>query len=341
MKSPAAETGAGSSRVSDAADRLVLPAVAASAGFQKASRLVLDYLNRHMPMGFWSITRVENDRQTYLYLDDNDYGLRQGGSHPWRDSYCVHMAAGIAPRIAPDAQAVTAYAGARINKSAAIAAYAGAPIAEPDGKLFGAICGIDPRQRPELAAFGPVLDLLAELLSLALASDRALHLAERASTTALTKATTDALTGIHNRHGWEEKLTALDRDYATYADPTVIVIADLDNLKTVNDGPGGHAAGDDLLRNTAAVMRSHIRDHDFVARLGGDEFGVILTNCPTDLAPTLAGRISHALHDAGIPASLGWAPLTAGADAQRAVELADHAMYQVKTSRRTTAERNT
>jgi diguanylate cyclase (GGDEF)-like protein len=305
----------------------------AEAGFGAASQLVLDYLNEHMPMGFWSITRVENDRQTYLYLDDNTYGLSRGGSHPWQDSYCVHMVAGTTPRIAPDAQAVPAYASAGVNAAAPIAAYAGAPIAEPDGTLFGAICGIDPEQRPELAGFEPMLNLLSELLSLTLAGDRALHLAEHASTTALTAATTDALTGIHNRRAWDDMITTLDRDFDTYADPTVIVVIDLDNLKAVNDGPGGHAAGDELLRSAAAVMRSNLRDHDFLARLGGDEFGIILTSCPANLAPTLAERINHALDDAEVPASVGWSPLNTAGNAQLAIEMADHAMYQAKARR--------
>ena len=75
------------------------PAVTADTGFEAAAHLVLDYLNDQLPMGFWSITRVENDRQTYLYLDENTYDLHQGGSHPWPSSYCVRMVAGAAPRM--------------------------------------------------------------------------------------------------------------------------------------------------------------------------------------------------------------------------------------------------
>ena len=316
------------------ATNLTLPTLTASAGFNAAARLILDYLNTHVPMGFWSITRVENGRQTYLYLKDNSYGLTQGGSHPWEDSYCIHMAAGAAPRIAPDAQAVPAYAAARINQSARIATYAGAPIAEPDGTLFGAICGIDPDQRPELSAVGPVLNLLAELLSVTLASDRALMVAEHLATTALTRATTDSLTGIHNRLAWDRVIAALDRDYATYADPTVIVIVDLDNLKQVNDGPGGHTAGDQLLRDAARCMRGSIREDDFLARIGGDEFGIILTSTPAALAPDVALRIGDALDHAGVSASLGWSPLTPDATTHKAITLADQAMYQAKKHRK-------
>ena len=92
------------------------PVLAPNAGFDHAARLVLDYLHQQMPLAFWSVTRVENGRQSYLYLDpDNGYGLRQGDSHPWQDSYCIHMAAGTAPTVARDAQAVSLYAQAAVN----------------------------------------------------------------------------------------------------------------------------------------------------------------------------------------------------------------------------------
>ena len=52
------------------------------AGFRAASRIVLDYLNANMPMGVWTITRVANDRQTYLLVDGNDYGSAAGRESP-------------------------------------------------------------------------------------------------------------------------------------------------------------------------------------------------------------------------------------------------------------------
>ncbi len=118
-------------------------AAGGSSGFRATSQVVLDYLNACMPMAFWSVTRVENDRQTFLHVDDNALGLTAGGSIPWQDTYCVHMVAGTAPRIAPDSAAIPAYAAAPANETVQIGAYAGAPITEPDGSTFGVICGAD------------------------------------------------------------------------------------------------------------------------------------------------------------------------------------------------------
>ena len=295
-------------------------AVAADYGFRATAMVVLDYLNQNFPMASWSITRLENDRQTHLYVEDNDYGLAVGDGHPWADSYCIHMVAGTAPRIAPDAAAVPLYAAAEINKSVQIGAYAGAPISEPDGTTFGAICGLDRVPRADLDSIGPILDAFSELLSIALTTDRALSAARRASNTALTYATTDSLTRTHNRRSWDDTIRRLDQDYHAYADPTVIVIVDLDNLERINDGPGGRTAGDQLLRGGVHVMRRSIRDDDFLARLGSGEFGIILTRTPAHLAPAIVKRLTRALDRAGIPASIGWSPLEPDGTVQQAVE---------------------
>ncbi|WP_306205895.1 ATP-binding protein [Actinoplanes sp. RD1] len=153
-----------------------LPPPAPAPGFEQTARLVLDYLHEHLPLAFWAVTRVENGRQVYLYLDDNGYGLRQGDSHPWEDSFCVHMAAGRAPAVAPDAQGIPVYAAAGVNDLIDIGAYAGAVISEPDGSVFGAICGLDPQAHTgdsRLTGAEPLLALLGRILTAALAADRA------------------------------------------------------------------------------------------------------------------------------------------------------------------------
>ncbi|MGN6334374.1 MAG: GGDEF domain-containing protein [Motilibacteraceae bacterium] len=302
--------------------------------FDTACTLVLDYLREHVPLGFWSVTRAENGRQTYLALGENVYGLLQGGSHPWEDSYCVHMTAGRGPVVAPDAQSVPVYAAAKVNESVRIGAYAGAPICDADGELFGALCGLDPEpQSPELAHVGPLLTLLGQLLSMVLVADRARADAARDAAIALTDATTDALTGLLNRRGWDLAVAAEQARFSRFADPTVVVAVDLDHLKAVNDGPGGHAAGDRHLVAAARVLREAVRAHDTLARLGGDEFALILPGCSTEEAPLLTHRLDAALRAAGVPGSVGWAPVTLVAGVTDALRAADEAMYGIKRER--------
>ncbi len=301
---------------------------AKDANFVHGSKLVLDYLNAYLPMGVWSVSRVENNRQTVLRLTDhNEYGMVEGDGQPWQDSLCVHMVAGKAPRIAPDVAKVKPYATAAENLSIDVGAYAGAPIVDADGSLFGVICGLDSTIRPDLASHGPLLTLLSKMLGALLAGDRMRAALEQSSATALTPANTDPLTGVYNRRGWEELLERLDREYEGYGDPTVVIMVELDLSKQADELG---RAGDQLSRLAARVIRANQRAGDVVARLGGDKLGVILLDCPAALASTLAERLSHELDEAGAPAVLGWAPMSFDGLSRRAVERAEQTIADTK-----------
>lgn len=315
---------------------MTLPSFTPGMSFDQAAQAVLEYLREHVPMGFWAVTRVENDRQTYLYLGENSYGLEQGGHHPWADSFCVRMVAGDGPPVAPDAQAVPAYAEAGINALAPIGAYAGAGIVEPDGTLFGAVCGIHPESRADdasLAAAGPLLALLGQLLTMVLASDRQRQVADAHVLDARLAAETDVLTGLYNRRAWEGLLEQEEQAFARFGDPTVLAVLDLDRLKEVNDSLG-HAAGDDYIRRSATVLATSVRDSDVVARMGGDEFGILMRGCDERAAGRRVTTLYDALTDAGVAGSIGWAPITVLRGFPAALADADQAMYDAKRARR-------
>ncbi len=87
---------------------------------------------------------------------------------------------------------------------------------------------------------------------------------------------TDELTGLYNRRGFstlsEQQFRIANRDRK----PLLLVSADLDGLKGIND-TFGHADGDQALIETAAILRECVRQSDIVARVGGDEFVMLLT----------------------------------------------------------------
>ena len=110
------------------------------------------------------------------------------------------------------------------------------------------------------------------------------------------QATHDPLTGLINRREFERRLDeAMDSAHAEEAVHMVFYM-DLDRFKAVNDSCG-HMAGDNMLREVAALIKDQVRDSDYVGRLGGDEFGALLIGCPIDKARQIATDICNAISD--------------------------------------------
>ncbi len=110
------------------------------------------------------------------------------------------------------------------------------------------------------------------------------------------QATHDPLTGLINRREFERRLDeAMDSAHAEEA-VHMLFYMDLDRFKAVNDSCG-HMAGDNMLREVAALIKDQVRDSDFVGRLGGDEFGALLIGCPIDKARQIATDICNAIAD--------------------------------------------
>jgi len=307
------------------------------ATFEEASRLVVDHLKAAVPLGYWAVTRFDGDRQLYLEVRDDAYGLGPGDSHPWADSFCVRMLAGDGPRVAPDAMAVPAYAEAGVARKIPIGAYVGIPLVRGDGTLFGTICGLDPERQVEgLTEHEPLVILLSRLLGMVLDADIERVEAARAAERAELAADTDVLTGVLNRRGWERVCRIEESRVRRFGDPTAVVVVDLDDLKGINDREG-HAAGDRYLVAAAQALRATVRDIDHVARLGGDEFAVLATRLTSLEATGLVERLRAALADGGVTASLGWAAHDMHTGLAATLDRADAAMYADKRSRRRTA----
>jgi diguanylate cyclase (GGDEF)-like protein len=165
---------------------------------------------------------------------------------------------------------------------------------------------------------------LSELVGRLLATTREF---ERRMRTAEREAVIDPLTGLGNRRQWRSALRKAEERCRRGNGDAVIAMVDLDDFKLVNDVQG-HAAGDRLLMRLAQTLAGVVRAGDTVARTGGDEFAVLAFS--TDQAQTLAERLSRALDDAGIDASVGTASRRGAGTLDRAWEQADEEMYAVK-----------
>ena len=156
----------------------------------------------------------------------------------------------------------------------------------------------------------------------------------------------DALTGLPNRNLLSDRLNqAMLRSQRTDV-PFALLFVDLDKFKQVNDELG-HAAGDELLRQTALRLSSSIRAEDTLARFGGDEFVVILEHIANpDVAAAIAEKILSAMSrpfmlagvETSISASIGISLyLDHDMDAEALLKDADRATYQAKAGGRNQA----
>jgi GGDEF domain-containing protein len=87
-------------------------------------------------------------------------------------------------------------------------------------------------------------------------------------------AITDDLTGVYNGRYFRHFLAKIIDKARTLRFPVTLLLFDIDNFKKYND-EFGHTVGDDILKQTAALMKRSVREHDCVARISGDEFAVV------------------------------------------------------------------
>ena len=162
--------------------------------------------------------------------------------------------------------------------------------------------------------------------------------------------TTDGLTGVPNRRGFD---IALEREWAhsgRSGDPLALIICDIDHFKGYNDALG-HVAGDDCLRRVAQELVRHARrSQDLAARYGGEEFVLLLPGCAGTDALGIGEGVRRGVSALGIehPASataphvtvsVGLAVRSASHQSpQDLIRAADEAVYRAKRSGRNRLE---
>lgn len=144
--------------------------------------------------------------------------------------------------------------------------------------------------------------------------------------------THDALTGLFNRTHLDAERPRLEAE----ATPLGVIIVDVDELKPVNDKLG-HEAGDEVLRQTASVLRAASSAADLVVRLGGDEFAIVRPRCTQASLQSLVASLQaelaqhNELHpDRPLKLSFGAARTRSGGSLALAMRLSDRRMYAQK-----------
>jgi diguanylate cyclase (GGDEF)-like protein len=153
-------------------------------------------------------------------------------------------------------------------------------------------------------------------------------------------ATTDALTGLNNRHTMEElferEIKRCEKDDL----PISLIMIDIDNFKVFNDH-FGHVAGDRALSAVSTILKHQFRPRDVLVRFGGDEFAILLPEVDEELGVTIADRVrqivsgdtgdgSDSLIQIPIKISMGVSQHKKGDDLSLLIRAADAALYRAK-----------
>jgi len=310
--------------------------------FIEAAQGVLSLLEGMWPGGTVLLGLLNPSAESFNVITsegDTSFRLEPGLAIPLQASFAVLVATEQRPLIS-DQTAEPVFGALDVQQTLLIASYIGVPLQRSDGTPIGSLCALarEPERyrQPDLELLSVIARLLAQEFE---SEETARELRQRAEEYRQF-ATTDALTGVANRRSF---LESLEREWQLSHRGTVksyVVIADLDGLKAANDR-FGHALGDALLTDVARALTGAARVSDVVGRLGGDEFGVILIGCDGEAeAATFCQRARERLavitNDRSGPVSIsaGFHSLSDARSPERAMELADRAMYADKVKQR-------
>jgi len=183
--------------------------------------------------------------------------------------------------------------------------------------------------------------LLIHTIAVSLASYRLVRKVQRQNRRLDELSRMDVLTGLAGRRHFEQRATELLAQRHAGGAPVALLMVDVDHFKAINDSHG-HAAGDDVLRMIAAVLRRALRPGDEAGRLGGDEFALVLRATAAEAA-AIAERIRDEVAAIRLPhlpgvatsVSLGLAPARDDDLGLREwLESADRVLYRAKSAGR-------
>lgn len=292
-------------------------ALAADTFSALASRVV-EYLAERTPISSWSVNRVDHDVQVHLHTDGEM--LEPGDEVAWEDSICRHVVEdGVGPVVRDLAEDPVL---SRTPWPATVRGYAGRPIVDADGRLFGMLCGLHPEPLdPDDDVDVDLLDLLASLLSAQATLARRATAQDEQDT--LENATTDPRTGLLPPAAWSELLAGAGTRSRAFGDLGSVVVVQVWSP---------HAPSTpDSIRAAADVVASAATDRESVTHLGDGIFASLLDDAtPSSLAATVRRhRESLAAH--GLEVAVGWS-LTSPADTSGHVVL-DRALLSLATER--------
>lgn len=283
--------------------------------FSALAGRVVSYLGARTPISSWSVNRVDHDVQVHLHVDGDL--LTTGEEVPWDESICRRVVEGDVDPVVPDLPGDPVLG--RTPWAERVGSYAGRPILDADGELFGMLCGVDADPLgPDEDVDVELLDLFASLLSAqATLARRATAQAEQA---AVADAATDVRTGLLTSQAWDELLVAALTRARAFGDLSAVIVVDASIAQAPLTSAALHRAAD----ATAAAAGAD----ESVTYLGDGLLASLLDEAtPSSLAGAVRAH-RDALTARGFEATIGWS-LVSPAD-----EVADVVLQRALSSLR-------
>ena len=233
------------------------------------------------------ISLVDADRQWFK----SSFGLETKETS--RDiSFCGHAIMGDEIFEVPDAALDPRFSdNPLVTESPNIRFYAGCPLTVANGSKLGTLCILDQQPRHFDEEDKTLLRDLARMVEVELS--------------ALQLATTDELTLLSNRRGFEALAQHALNLCKRLDKPASLLFFDLNKFKQIND-QYGHAEGDRALTAFSNILLEIFRDSDVIGRLGGDEFVVLLTNSDINVTSAVLNRLSDTLKAHNLTSKRGY-----------------------------------
>jgi len=233
------------------------------------------------------------DEETLFFKSSAGYGREP---LPRKISFCGHTILHTEPLILPDTRRDERFAdNPLVTGETDIRFYAGYPLRLPDGAVVGSFCLVDGAAREFSEAETDSLKDFAMIVEDEFA--------------VMSAATTDELTGLFNRRGFDSLAKFAIVGARRRAQPLTMAWIDLDNFKEIND-TWGHSEGDEALKSMAAIMPASLREADLRVRYGGDEFAIVFSDTDEKGAwiamQHLAEQVEAWNHTSGKPWKLGF-----------------------------------
>ncbi len=264
-----------------------------------AIRTLLVSLQARIPLKLWTVTAIDGAAWEFVYQHDMGCNLTAEQVSLWQEQFCRRV---ISDKLTDGEPYIEESAPSQTAPGHTVKAYIGVCLYDDNHQLIGTLCGVDPE--PDVAGIrsGEALvrqtaTLMSRLLSMESHVAAQRFLAKKWSDSA----SRDELTGLLNRHGWDE----LMRQTRSVLGKEIhgVIVVDIGEGEQAADAAGFGA----LLHRAASALTVSMRGQDAVARLGDHSFGILLRCDSPAMVNSVVMRIEQELRTAAVEASTGFA----------------------------------